>query len=38
LNLFTFDKLKVYDPETVNSTGQYYPQSRIINIGLTATL
>lgn len=38
LNLLTFDKLKVYDPETVNSTGQYYPQSRIINIGLTATL
>jgi TonB-linked SusC/RagA family outer membrane protein len=38
LNLFTFDKLKVYDPETVNSTGQYYPQSRIINFGFTATL
>jgi hypothetical protein len=38
LNLFTLDKLKVYDPETVNSTGQYYPQSRIINFGFTATL
>ncbi|GAA4407585.1 TonB-dependent receptor [Nibrella viscosa] len=34
-NLFTVDKLKVYDPETNNSTGQYYPQSRIINTGLT---
>lgn len=37
LNLLTFDKLKVYDPESSNSTGQYYPQSRIINVGLTAT-
>jgi len=34
-NLFTVDKLKVYDPETNNSTCQYYPQSRIINTGLT---
>lgn len=38
LNLLTFDKLGVYDPETVNATGQYYPQSRIINFGVTATL
>ena len=37
LNMFTWDKLKVFDPETVNSTGQYYPQSKIINFGLTAT-
>ena len=37
LNLLTFDKLKVYDPESSNATGQYYPQSRIINVGLTAT-
>ncbi|MHA8051465.1 SusC/RagA family TonB-linked outer membrane protein [Aquirufa sp. ROCK-SH2] len=37
LNLITWDALKVYDPETVNSTGQYYPQSRIVNVGLTAT-
>ncbi len=37
LNMLTFDKLKVFDPETSNATGQYYPQSKIINAGLTAT-
>jgi TonB-dependent starch-binding outer membrane protein SusC len=37
LNLFTIDKLKVYDPENVNATGQYYPQARIINTGVTVT-
>ncbi|GAB3534102.1 TonB-dependent receptor [Pontibacter brevis] len=37
LNLATWDKLKVYDPENVNANGQYYPQSRIINTGVTAT-
>ena len=37
LNMFTWDKLKIFDPETVSSTGQYYPQSKIINLGLTAT-
>lgn len=37
LNMLTFDKLKVYDPESTNSTGQYYPQSKVINAGLTAT-
>lgn len=37
LNMFTWDKLKIFDPETVSSTGQYYPQSKIINFGLTAT-
>jgi TonB-linked SusC/RagA family outer membrane protein len=34
INLLTWDKLKVFDPETVSSTGQYYPQSRIVNMGL----
>ncbi len=34
INLFTIDKLKVYDPETANANGSYYPQSRIINMGL----
>ncbi|WP_394996788.1 SusC/RagA family TonB-linked outer membrane protein [Emticicia sp.] len=34
INLFTIDKLKVFDPETASSTGQYYPQSRVINFGL----
>ncbi|SDK84590.1 TonB-linked outer membrane protein, SusC/RagA family [Catalinimonas alkaloidigena] len=37
LNLATVSKLKVYDPENANPTGQYYPQSRIINTGLTVT-
>ncbi len=34
INLFTIDKLKVYDPETANAGGSYYPQARIINMGL----
>ena len=37
LNLFTFAKLKVYDPESDNSTGQYYPQARIMNAGLSVS-
>jgi TonB-linked SusC/RagA family outer membrane protein len=37
INLFTWDKLDVYDPETTNSTGQYYPQARIISTGLNVT-
>jgi hypothetical protein len=35
LNLLTFDKMKVYDPETDNTNGQYYPQSRIVSGGLS---
>jgi len=34
LNLFTFSKIKIWDPESTNSAGNYYPQSRIINAGL----
>jgi len=37
LNLLTWDKLNVYDPETVSATGQYYPQARIISTGLSVT-
>jgi TonB-dependent starch-binding outer membrane protein SusC len=37
LNLLTWSKLKVYDPESNNSTGQYYPQARIISSGLSVT-
>ena len=37
LNLATFAKQKIYDPESANSSGQYYPQARIINTGLTVT-
>ncbi len=37
LNLITWDKLKVLDPESDSTTGQYYPQARLINAGLTVT-
>lgn len=37
LNLFTLAHLKVYDPESDNATGQYYPQARILNAGLSVT-
>lgn len=37
LNLITWDKLKVYDPESDNTTGQYYPQARVINTGLSVS-
>lgn len=37
LNLFTFDKIKIWDPESTNSSAQYYPQARVINAGIKAT-
>ncbi len=37
INLATIDKFKVYDPESSSSTGQYYPQNRTINAGVTLT-
>ena len=37
LNLATLDKIKVWDPESTNSSGQYYPQARVINMGIKAT-
>ncbi len=37
LNLLTFDKMKIYDPESTSSSGQYYPQARIINGGFRVT-
>lgn len=36
LNLFTVDKIKIWDPESTNSSGQYYPQARVINFGIKA--
>ncbi|MBK8565753.1 MAG: TonB-dependent receptor [Saprospiraceae bacterium] len=33
LNLFTLDKFNVFDPESENSAGTYYPQSRVLNFG-----
>lgn len=37
LNLATWDKLKIYDPEATTGNGQYYPQSRIISSGVSVT-
>ena len=36
-NLVTFDKMKIWDPESTRSDGQYYPQSRILNFGARVT-
>jgi len=33
MNLMTWSKIKMYDPEAVNALGQYYPQARLINFG-----
>lgn len=37
-NLYTFDSIKMLDPECGNSGGLYYPQQRMYNIGVTVTL
>ena len=37
LNLWTLTKQKVFDPEAVAGNGVYYPQSRVINTGLSVT-
>jgi len=37
LNVFTIDKMNVYDPEATAESGVYYPQARVINAGLTLT-
>ncbi len=36
-NLVTWDKMKIYDPESTSSSGQYYPQARVINTGVRVT-
>ncbi|MEH6306304.1 TonB-dependent receptor [Olivibacter sp. CPCC 100613] len=36
INLLTIDKIKIWDPEADNSTGQFYPQSKIISFGIKA--
>lgn len=33
LNLVTWDKMKIYDPESTAGDGHYYPQARIYNVG-----
>lgn len=37
LNLITVDKIGIWDPESTNSSAQYYPQARVINTGIKAT-
>ena len=37
LNLVTWDKMKIWDPESTSGSGQYYPQARIINAGVRVT-
>ena len=37
VNLVTWDKMKIWDPESTSGSGQYYPQSRIINIGASVS-
>ena len=36
INLITWDKLHIFDPESISGSGQYYPQSRIVNVGVRA--
>ncbi len=36
-NLLTFDKVKIFDPESPSGSGQFYPQTRIFNAGLNVT-
>lgn len=36
MNLLTFDKIKIWDPESESGSGQFYPQSKIITFGIKA--
>jgi TonB-linked SusC/RagA family outer membrane protein len=35
LNLLTFSKQKIFDPEATSSSGQYYIQSKVMNMGVS---
>ena len=37
LNLVTWDKMKIWDPESTSGDGHYYPQARILNAGVRVT-
>jgi len=37
LNLLTWAKEDIYDPESTSADGHYYPQARLINTGVTVT-
>lgn len=36
-NLVTIDNVKIFDPEAPMGSGQFYPQSKIYNVGLNVT-
>jgi TonB-linked SusC/RagA family outer membrane protein len=36
-NLITWDKFKLMDPEASNAAGDYYPQTRVMNAGVSLT-
>ena len=36
-NLFSVDKIKILDPEGTNSSGMYYPQQRVYNLGVNVS-
>jgi TonB-linked SusC/RagA family outer membrane protein len=36
-NLFTFNKFKLWDPESSAGEGVYYPQQKIVNVGASVT-
>ena len=36
-NLLTFSKVKFFDPEVPRGSGQYYPQTKIYNLGVSLT-
>jgi TonB-dependent starch-binding outer membrane protein SusC len=36
-NLLTIDKVKIFDPEAPSGSGQFYPQTKIYNVGLNVT-
>lgn len=37
INLLTFNKYKIFDPEASAGSGVYYPQARVINTGIRLT-
>ncbi|HVI45922.1 MAG TPA: TonB-dependent receptor [Chitinophaga sp.] len=36
-NLITIDRVKIFDPEAPSGSGQFYPQTKIYNVGLNVT-
>jgi hypothetical protein len=37
LNLFTITDFSAFDPEASSTSGQFYPQQRVLNGGITVT-